>query len=100
MPMRLFTHRTNDAAFFVGLCHRIVYMGLTYYLPRMGPYWHLLNPVYFQAVKGYSAVMSGVALLPYILTCCLLSASVGRVVTYTGRYNPVYHHLGNQKSNY
>jgi len=33
MPMRLFTHRTNVAAYFVGLCHRVVYMGLVYYLP-------------------------------------------------------------------
>ena len=46
MPMRLFSRRTNVAAYFVGLCHRfdrfkevingrIVYMGLTYYLPRI-----------------------------------------------------------------
>ena len=33
MPMRLFTHRTNISAYFVGLCHRVVYMGLVYYLP-------------------------------------------------------------------
>jgi hypothetical protein len=35
MPMRLFTHRTNVSAYFVGLCHRLVYMGLVYYLPRI-----------------------------------------------------------------
>src|SRR5205814_7918276 len=46
MPMRLFTHRTNVAAYFVGMCHRfvlfkevingrMVYMGLTYYLTRI-----------------------------------------------------------------
>lgn len=33
--------------------------------------------------------MSGVCLLPYILTCCVLSASIGRIVTYFGRYNEV-----------
>jgi hypothetical protein len=87
MPLRLFTHRTNVAAYFVGLCHRIVYMGLTYYLPCTSPF--ISDIVYFQAVKGQSALMSGVCLLPYILTCCLLSASIGRVVTHFGRYNEV-----------
>jgi len=33
--------------------------------------------------------MSGVCLLPYILTCCLLSASIGKIVTQFGRYNEV-----------
>src|SRR5271163_3518325 len=33
--------------------------------------------------------MSGVALLPYILTCCFLSAIIGKVVSHFGRYNEV-----------
>jgi hypothetical protein len=63
-------------------------MGLTYYLPRIVPA-DGADLVYFQSVKGQSALMSGVCLLPYILTCCLLSASIGRVVTHFGRYNEV-----------
>ena len=89
MPLRLFTCRTNVAAYWVGMCHRIVYMGLTYYLPRIFNLISLLMSVYFQAVKGYSAIKSGVALLPYILTCCFLSAIVGKIVTHFGRYNEV-----------
>jgi len=43
MPMRLFTHRTNVSAYFVGLCHRLVYMGLVYYLPRISSSKSLLT---------------------------------------------------------
>jgi hypothetical protein len=63
-------------------------MGLTYYLPRMLNS-NVADIVYFQAVKGDSAIMSGVSLLPYIVTCCFLSATIGPIVTYTGRYKEV-----------
>jgi hypothetical protein len=48
-----------------------------------------LTKVYFQAVRGDSAIMSGVSLLPYIVTCCILSAAIGRVVSATGRYKEI-----------
>ena len=68
---------------------RMVYMGLTYYLPCKC-FLKCADVVYFQAVRGESALMSGVCLLPYILTCCIVSATIGRIVTYFGRYNEVH----------
>jgi hypothetical protein len=63
-------------------------MMLIYYLPRI-PLCEVANEVYFQAVKGFSALMAGVALLPYIFICCILSTFIGRFVSATGRYNEV-----------
>ncbi|BFZ62213.1 hypothetical protein YB2330_003296 [Saitoella coloradoensis] len=75
MPMSLFAHRTRLGGYLVCLFHGMVFMGLSYYLP-----------LYFQGVLGYSAIKSGVNMLPFILVLCVVSAFAGQIITKSGRY--------------
>ncbi|KAK7735976.1 hypothetical protein SLS63_003494 [Diaporthe eres] len=43
-------------------------------------------PFYFQSVKGYGGVITGVAILPVMITLVPSSIATGAVVTKTGRY--------------
>ncbi|KAI2615579.1 putative gliotoxin efflux pump [Hypoxylon sp. NC1633] len=48
-------------------------------------YW---LPIYFQAVRGVSAISSGVWLIPVILSLTIAQIAVGGVITVTGIHNP------------
>ncbi|KAI1652829.1 major facilitator superfamily domain-containing protein [Daldinia decipiens] len=48
-------------------------------------YW---LPIYFQAVRGVSAVSSGVRLIPVILSLTITQIAVGGIITTTGIHNP------------
>ncbi|KAI9804453.1 MAG: hypothetical protein M1825_001352 [Sarcosagium campestre] len=50
--------------------------------------WSLLyyEPLYYEAVKGYTPIISGVALFPETFTVAPASVVVGILVTITGRY--------------
>ncbi|CAG8426064.1 unnamed protein product [Penicillium salamii] len=58
--------------------HGLIVWCLLYYLP-----------LYYQAVKSYSALMSGVALLPETFSITLAAGLVGFVIASTGRYREV-----------
>ncbi|KAF2117287.1 putative efflux pump antibiotic resistance protein [Lophiotrema nucula] len=45
-------------------------------------------PIYFQAVRGVSAISSGVRLIPVILGLTLTQIVIGGIITVTGIHNP------------
>jgi hypothetical protein len=77
MPPRIFQNRSNLASLSIPFLHGIVFIANSYFLPQ-----------YFQVVLGVTPLMSGIYLLPYIVTGCLLSAGAGFFVKYTGLFLP------------
>ncbi|KAL8653838.1 MAG: hypothetical protein Q9210_001868 [Variospora velana] len=77
MPLRLFTYRSNIAAFTVCFCHGTVFIAGAYFLP-----------LYFQAVLGASPILSGVYTFPFVLSLSFVSAAVGVIIKKTGQYLP------------
>ncbi|TDZ41402.1 Efflux pump dotC [Colletotrichum trifolii] len=75
IPMHLFRNRSNLAAFATSFCHAFAFIS--------GSYW---LPLYFQGVQGVSSLLSGVYLLPYVLSLSLMSALAGYVIRKTGNY--------------
>ncbi|KZF26158.1 DNA repair protein RAD50 [Xylona heveae TC161] len=75
MPVRLFKHRSNVAALCVCFVHGMVFISASYYLP-----------MYFQAVKNATPLMSGVEILPIAVSLSLVSAATGIFIRKTGRY--------------
>uniref|UniRef100_L2FN73 Major facilitator superfamily transporter n=2 Tax=Colletotrichum gloeosporioides species complex TaxID=2707338 RepID=L2FN73_COLFN len=74
IPMHLFSDWSNLAAFATAFCHAFAFIS--------GSYWLL----YFQGVQGVSSLLSGVYLLPYVLSLSLMSALAGYVIRKTGNY--------------
>jgi hypothetical protein len=72
------------------LKHRTVMSGCLYSFFIAGGFYILLFylPIYFQAVKGASAVNSGIRLLPLILGMTLTQIVIGVTITVTGIWNP------------
>ena len=77
MRLNLFQNRTTSLSFFVTFLHGIILWSLLYYLP-----------LYYEAVKGYSPIITGVALFPETFTVAPAAVVVGIVITKTGRYRP------------
>lgn len=77
IPMRVFTNRSNAAAFTVSAVHGFVFISGSYYLP-----------LYFQAVLGASPLLSGTYVLPFTLVLALVSAATGIFIRKTGQYLP------------
>ncbi|SJX62434.1 related to multidrug resistance proteins [Sporisorium reilianum f. sp. reilianum] len=77
VPPRLVTTRTTSLLLLSVLLHGFVFFAATYYLP-----------VYFQAIFGASALMSGVYMLPYALIASILSSVVGVGITKFRAYRP------------
>ncbi|CCE33241.1 related to DHA14-like major facilitator efflux transporter [Claviceps purpurea 20.1] len=75
IPVSLFRYRNSVAAFVLTFMHAFTFMG--------GSYW---LPLYFQAVLGATSLLSGVYLLPYVLSLSLVSAIVGVIIKRTGNY--------------
>ncbi|RPA96175.1 MFS general substrate transporter [Choiromyces venosus 120613-1] len=78
MPIKLFTNRTNACAYFVGFFHGFIFIAGCYFIP-----------LYFQAVRGDTALMAGVYVLPYVLVLSFVSAISGAIIARTGRYQEV-----------
>ena len=84
MPLRLFSNSSNLAALAACFCHGFTFIGGSYYLP-----------LYFQTVLSASPILSGVYLLPLVLTLSLCSALVGILIKKTGRYQePIWFGMG------
>jgi Fungal trichothecene efflux pump (TRI12) len=75
IPPRLFKTRTTGGVLTSVLLHGIVFTPATYYMP-----------LYFQAVDGASATMSGVQLLPLSLMTAITSTACGFILAKTGDY--------------
>ncbi|OAA60853.1 Major facilitator superfamily domain, general substrate transporter [Cordyceps fumosorosea ARSEF 2679] len=79
LPPRIVRQRSIAAAMFFCFFNGAGMMVLMYYLP-----------VWFQAVKGASAVNSGLMLLPTILSLVVASIASGIVISRVGYYAPFY----------
>ena len=77
MPLRLFKRRSNVAALGTCFIHGFIFISGAYFLP-----------LYFQAVLGASPVLSGVYVLPYVLSLSFGSAWTGIFIKKTGQYLP------------
>ncbi|KAF4556625.1 Efflux pump-like protein 3 [Elsinoe fawcettii] len=75
IPLRITKNWTSAATYLTTFLHGMVLWCLLYY-----------GPLYFEAVKGYSPLLSGVALFPSTFTVAPASVVVGVLVTKTGRY--------------
>lgn len=77
VPPRIFFKRTVWAAGFFAFCIGSAFLGAVYFLP-----------LWFQSVKGASAVTSGIMNLPMLISCVVLSLLAGVVVSAVGYYTP------------
>jgi len=75
VPLARFRNRSCLLTFFCTALHGLVLWCLMYYLP-----------VYYESVKGFDAVKSGLAVLPETLTLVPASIMVGLLVGWTGTY--------------
>ncbi|KAJ5926169.1 hypothetical protein N7516_007942 [Penicillium verrucosum] len=78
VPLWLFSSPTNAAPYIVFACNSYVFIGQAFYLP-----------LYAQSVLGATALMSGLYLLPLIVSCALAAAAAGIFMQRTGKYLPV-----------
>ncbi|KAI1463160.1 MFS general substrate transporter [Daldinia caldariorum] len=77
IPLRLFQFGKNISTFAICLVHGAVFISGSYYLP-----------LYFQAVLGVSSLLSGVYILPYVLSLSFMSIASGIFMKKTGKYLP------------
>ncbi|KAL8730754.1 MAG: hypothetical protein Q9166_003824 [cf. Caloplaca sp. 2 TL-2023] len=71
----IFKNRTAAVSYVTTVIHGMILWSLLYYLP-----------LYYEAVKGFSPIVSGVALFPETFTVAPASMVVGILITVTGRY--------------
>jgi hypothetical protein len=79
VPRKIVSNRTSAAALGLTFIHAIVTYWTYYFLP-----------IYFQAVKGQSAMNSGVDILPTFAGGLLCALIGGIVLSKTGRYKPLH----------
>ena len=75
IPPRLFKTRTTAGVLISVFLHAVVFTPQTYYMP-----------LYFQAVDGSSATMSGVQLLPLSVMTAVTATATGFIIAKTGDY--------------
>ncbi|KAL5041737.1 hypothetical protein BDW71DRAFT_162323 [Aspergillus fruticulosus] len=78
IPIRLFSNWHNVLVLLICFLHSLVFMGGSYYLP-----------FYFQSVLLVSPILSGVYVLPQVLSLSVLSAMTGILIKKTGRYREI-----------
>lgn len=79
MPPNLFKTRTSVTGFVLIFLASIILQAVNYFLP-----------VYFQAVKGTTALQSGVYYLPFALAIIPFGGTAGFILSKTGRYKPLH----------
>lgn len=77
VPPRIFFKQSVWASGLFSFSVGAAFLGSVYYLP-----------IWFQAVKGASAVDSGIMNLPMLISCVLFSIFAGAAVTIWGYYTP------------
>ena len=75
IPVRLFKNRHNVVMLLICFCHGFVFIATSYYLP-----------LYFQSVLLSTPILSGVYVLPIVISLSLVSICVGVIMRKTGRY--------------
>ena len=75
IPFIIFKHRSTTVTYACTTIHGLVLACLLYYLP-----------LYYEAVKGMSPVITGLAILPETLTLVPASVITGVIITRTGVY--------------
>ncbi|KAI6249264.1 MFS transporter [Erysiphe necator] len=73
--LSIFNRPTSCIVYFQAFLHGIVLWSLLYY-----------GPFFFEGVRGYSPVISGVAMFPETFTIAPVAAFTGIVVSMTGKY--------------
>lgn len=71
----VFKTRTAAVTYFQTIVHGIILWSILYYLP-----------LYYQAVKGMTPILTGVALFPQTFTVAPASIAAGITIAVTGRY--------------
>ncbi|KAK9239555.1 major facilitator superfamily domain-containing protein [Lipomyces kononenkoae] len=77
VPPRIIKHRSITLGMIYALCIGGSMITLVYFVP-----------IWFQAIKGVSAVQSGIDTIPLVLSLVISSIVAGAVITRTGWYNP------------
>ncbi|KAK0712952.1 major facilitator superfamily-domain-containing protein [Lasiosphaeria miniovina] len=77
VPPRIFFKRSVMSACLFSFCVGASFLGSVYYLP-----------IWFQAVKGASAIDSGIMNLPMLIATTIFSILAGATVTMFGYYTP------------
>lgn len=77
IPLRIFKYRSNVASLGACFVHGFVFISSSYYLP-----------LYFQAVRGATPLLSGVYILPVALSLSFASMATGIFIRKTGMYLP------------
>lgn len=75
VPGTLFSNWDLRLSFLQTVLHGMILWSLLYYMP-----------LYYEAVKGFSPILSGVAIFPETFTVAPASIVVGIIVSITGRY--------------
>lgn len=73
--MSVLKSRTAAITYFMAFVHGIILWSILYYLP-----------LYYEAVKGYTPIVAGIALFPQTFTVAPASIVAGVVISITGRY--------------
>lgn len=77
IPLILFQNRTNAVSYTGTVITGLILWCLLYYMP-----------LYFQAVKEYGPILSGVCMFPVTFTVAPTGIASGIFITKTGRYRP------------
>ncbi|KAN0084757.1 Major facilitator superfamily domain containing protein [Elaphomyces granulatus] len=75
IPPTIFQNRTSTVSMIGSFFQGLILWCTLYYLP-----------LYYEAVKGYTPILAGVALFPETFTVAPSAMVVGFAVTYTGKY--------------
>ncbi|GAK67292.1 MFS general substrate transporter [Moesziomyces antarcticus] len=78
IPFRLHRQRTVGFGSLVNFCIAASYFGLLYFVP-----------IYFQSVRGSSAIRSGVQTLPFVVAVIVATTLSGGLITKFGYYIPL-----------
>lgn len=78
VPVRLLKNVSNLCILAIDFSHGFVFIAGSYFLP-----------VYFQAVLGANALLSGVYLFPFALSLSFTSIATGYIIKKTGAYQPL-----------
>jgi MFS family permease len=79
IPARLFNNRTSATAFVLTFTSSIIVQMQSYFLP-----------VYFQAVKGTTAMQAGVSFLPFAIGTLVFAVLAGTLLSKYGAYRPLH----------
>jgi len=79
IPARLFSNRTSATAFILTFTSSIIVQMQSYFLP-----------VYFQAVKGTTALQAGVSFLPFAIGTLVFAVLAGTLLSKYGAYRPLH----------